>query len=61
MGAALKTIRALINEHEPLAIDRLRVCLSYVNDLELVDEARHGSTAVPLIDRLQPNLVFLDI
>lgn len=55
------TIRALIVEDEPLAIDRLRACLSYVNDLELVGEARDGSTAVALIDRLQPHLVFLDI
>lgn len=55
------TIRALIVEDEPLAIDRLRACLSYVSDLELVGEARDGGTAVTLIDRLQPDLVFLDI
>ena len=55
------TIRALIVEDEPLAIDRLRVCLSYIDDLELVGEARDGSTAVGHINRFKPDLVFLDI
>ena len=55
------TIRALIVEDEPLAIDRLRACLAYVDGLELVGEARDGETAIALIDRLQPDLVFLDI
>ena len=55
------TIRALIVEDEPLAIDRLRSCLAYVDALELIGEARDGETATTLIDRLQPDLVFLDI
>jgi two-component system LytT family response regulator len=55
------TIRALIVEDEPLAIDRLRACLSYLSDLEVIGEARDGATAVAQIDRFRPDLVFLDI
>ena len=55
------TIRTLIVEDEPLAIDRLRACLSYAEDVELVGEAREGQAAQALIDKLQPDLVFLDI
>ncbi len=55
------TIRALIVEDEPLAIDRLRACLAYAEDVELIGEARDGQVAQNLIDRFQPDLVFLDI
>lgn len=55
------TIRALIVEDEPLAIDRLRACIAYAEDVELIGEARDGQTARKLIDRLKPDLVFLDI
>ena len=55
------TIRTLIVEDEPLAIDRLRACLSYAEDVELVGEAREGQAAQAFIDKLQPDLVFLDI
>ncbi len=54
-------IRAAIVEDEPLAVDRLRACLSYIKDLELIGEARDGGNAVTLIDTLRPDLVFLDI
>lgn len=55
------TVRALIVEDEPFAIDRLRACLSYIDDLDLVGEARDGKAAQQLIEQLQPDLVFLDI
>ncbi|ADW71625.1 LytR/AlgR family response regulator transcription factor [Granulicella tundricola] len=55
------TIRALIVEDEPLAIDRLRSCLAYASELDLVGEARNGAAAVEMIDRFKPDLVFLDI
>ncbi len=55
------TIRAVIVEDEELAIDRLRACLSYMEDIELVGEARDGQAARDLINRRQPDLVFLDI
>ena len=55
------SVRALIVEDEPLAIDRLRACLSYIDNLDLIGEARDGKVAVTQIDRLQPDLVFLDI
>ncbi len=55
------TIRAVIVEDEALAINRLRTCLSYREDVELVGEARDGQAAQNLINKLQPDLVFLDI
>lgn len=55
------TIRTVIVEDEGLAIDRLRACLSYLEDVEVTGEARDGQAARDLIDRLQPDLVFLDI
>ena len=55
------TIRALIVEDEPLAIDRLRSCLAYASELDLIGEARDGAAAVEMIDRFKPDLVFLDI
>ena len=55
------TIRTLIVEDEPLAIDRLRACLAYAEDVHLIGEARDGQVAQALINRLQPDLVFLDI
>ena len=55
------TIRALIVEDEPLAIDRLRSCLAYASDLDLVGEAKDGLTALEMINRFKPDLVFLDI
>lgn len=61
MGTSTLTIRALVVEDEPLAVDRLRACLSYACDLELVGEAKDGVTAVALIDRFKPDLVFLDV
>ena len=55
------TIRALIVEDESLALDRLRACLSYLEDVEPVGEARDGQAAQQLIDTMQPDLVFMDI
>ncbi len=53
--------RVLICEDEPLAVRALREYLKDVDWIEIVGEARTGSDAVRLIQKLEPDLVFLDV
>jgi two-component system LytT family response regulator len=55
------TLRTVIAEDEPLARQRLRRFIEREPRLVLVGEAESGTAAVELIDRLAPDLVFLDI
>lgn len=52
---------ALIADDEPLARRRLRELLGGVRWLECVGEAADGEEAVREVDRLKPDLLFLDI
>lgn len=54
-------IRALLVDDEPLARERLRQMLEPESDVEVVAEAAHGTEALTLIRRHQPDLVFLDV
>jgi len=54
-------IRALIAEDEPLARRTLRELAREVDWLEIVGEAEDGRVALRLINRLEPDLVFLDV
>ncbi len=58
MSAPLRTVVA---EDEPLARQRLRRFIERDPRLELVGEAESGMQAVELIDRLAPDVVFLDV
>ena len=53
--------RVLICEDEPLAVRALREYLKDVEGVEVVGDARNGSEAVRLIQKLEPDLVFLDV
>jgi two-component system LytT family response regulator len=53
--------RAVIIEDEPFARQTLREFLSEVDWIELIGEADNGPDAVRLLDRLRPQLVFLDV
>ena len=53
--------RALIVDDEPLARKRLRELLLDVKGVEVIGEAVDGTSAVEAIDRLEPDLVFLDV
>ena len=53
--------KVLIVEDERLAADAVRKLLERDSEIELVGTARDGSTAVSLIRRLSPDIVFLDI
>jgi len=54
-------VRAVIAEDEELARASLRRLVSEVEWVELVGEAGDGFAAVETIDRLRPDLVFLDV
>lgn len=54
-------VRVFLAEDEPHSLERLREVLAARSDLEVVGEAMDGPSAVTLINRLQPDLVFLDI
>jgi len=56
-----RKIRTLIVDDEPLARDGISVRLKDHTDIEIVGEAGTGPEAVSAIDRLRPNLLFLDI
>jgi two-component system LytT family response regulator len=53
--------RVLICEDEPLAVRAIREYLKDVDWIEIVGEARTGSDSVRLIQKLEPDLVFLDV
>jgi two-component system, LytTR family, response regulator len=55
------SIRVLLSDDEALARERLRSLLEEEPDLEIVAECGDGKSAIALIQREQPDLVFLDI
>jgi two-component system LytT family response regulator len=54
-------IRALIADDEPLARERLRMLLDGELEIEIVAECANGTEALRDIQRLAPDLVFLDV
>jgi CheY-like chemotaxis protein len=61
MSADPKRVRAVVVEDEPHARHSLRDYARDVEWLTLVGEAGDGVEAVRLIDRLEPDLLFLDV
>ena len=57
----MSPIRALIVDDEPLARERVRTLLAGEADIELVGECGDGAEAVAAIERLTPDLLFLDV
>ncbi len=54
-------LRSLLIDDEPAARLRLRRMLEKRSGVELIDEARDGVQAVEQIERLKPDLIFLDV
>lgn len=57
----MTVVRAVLVEDEPHARQNLREYASEIEWLAVVGEAGDGAEAVRLIDRLEPDLVFLDV
>ena len=58
---AMKKIRTLIVDDEPLARERLATLLMTEQDIEIVGQCRDGEEAVTAIVDHEPDLVFLDV
>jgi two-component system LytT family response regulator len=58
---AMKKIRTLIVDDEPLARERLAALLANEQDIEIVAQCRDGEEAVTAIVDHEPDLVFLDV
>jgi two-component system LytT family response regulator len=54
-------VRTLVVDDEPLARTGLRAMLTAFDWVDIVGEAGDGEAAVEAIDRLKPELVFLDV
>ncbi|MBE7381826.1 MAG: response regulator transcription factor [Leptolyngbya sp. SIO1E4] len=54
-------IRLLLVDDQPLFRQGLASLLSLEDDLELVGEANHGQEAIALTERLQPDIVLMDV
>lgn len=55
------TIRAIIIDDEPLSREGIRIRLSKYNSIKIIAECANGEEAVEYINRLKPDLIFLDI
>src|ERR687887_1232541 len=54
-------LRAVLVDDEQLARDELGYLLGQVGGVEVIGQAGNGVEALTTIDRLQPDLVFLDV
>ncbi|MCP3986916.1 MAG: response regulator [bacterium] len=55
-------LRAILVDDEPLALERLeRMLQPYAAAVEIVGRAGDGAEAVTIINRLRPELIFLDV
>src|SRR3989442_3457271 len=54
-------IRAVLVDDEQLARDELGYLLGQVGGIEVIGQAGNGVEALTAIDRLQPDVVFLDV
>lgn len=60
-GPGTTTITAVLVDDEPLACDELSYLLKDFPDIEIAATGHNGVEAVELIERLAPDLVFLDV
>jgi two-component system LytT family response regulator len=54
-------MRAMIVDDEPLARDGLRMLLADYADIQLVGEAGNGADALALVEKVDPDLMFVDV
>ncbi|MBN1293666.1 MAG: response regulator transcription factor [Candidatus Latescibacteria bacterium] len=54
--------RTILIDDEPLAVERLtRLLYPYTDNIDIIDNAYNGQEAVEKINRINPDLIFLDI
>ena len=58
---ATAILTAMIVDDEQLAQDELAYLIKDIPDIEVVGSARNGLEAVDLIQKLEPDLIFLDV
>lgn len=56
-----ETLRTLIVDDEPLAVERMQVICAKIKALSVVGTANDGAAALRLIEALSPDLVLLDM
>ena len=56
-----RTLRTLIADDEPLAVERMQIICAGIPALAVVGTANDGAAALRLIDALTPDLVLLDM
>ncbi|MFT7559024.1 MAG: two-component system LytT family response regulator [Flavobacteriales bacterium] len=56
-----ETLRTLIVDDEPLAIEGLRLRLNKIPNIELVGECNNGDEAILMAQKIKPDLIFLDL
>ncbi len=57
----MAAVKILVVDDEPLARERIRALLSAQADIEIIGECSTGIEAISAINRLEPDLVFLDV
>lgn len=55
------TLRTLIVDDEPLAVERMQVICAKIDDLHVVGTASDGAQALRLVEALKPDLILLDM
>jgi two-component system, LytTR family, response regulator len=57
----MSDLRALLVDDERLAREELGYLLGQIGGVEIIGQANNGPEAVEAVDRLQPDLIFLDV
>ena len=57
----METLKAVLAEDEKLARQRLKRLLEAFPEVEIAGEAGDGAAALELVNRLKPDVLFLDI
>ena len=57
----MNELRALLVDDEQLAREELGYLLGQIGGVEIIGQADNGPEAVEAVDRLQPDLIFLDV
>lgn len=57
----IETLRTLIVDDEPLAVERMQVICARLENLSVVGTANDGAAALRLVDALAPDLLLLDM